>query len=305
MLLSVELLGQRWNRRPMVAMFSVLFIRCRAQTSGSPRPGWFRVKTLVVLLGSLLAVPSRLEATSVVALIDPLTNRLVIAADCRVNRESGPLSECKIIQEGSCVVAMAGLYGEASSGFKLRQLVQQACQKEGDLRNKAEEFLRISQLPYEQAVRRMRKGRPGNYAQTVAFKPTEVVFAGIQDGHLALIVRGLVANLEGKVSIERFESISPGQSRTGYFLGLNGHIRRYIKSHPDWVNEGMVELAHRFVQMEIEAHPDLAGPPISELEINTQGRVRWSSDGACHVGNREGTGGPIGSDGKMVEGHPE
>jgi hypothetical protein len=97
----------------------------------------------------------------------------------------------------------------------------------GELRSKAEAFLRISRKPYEQAVRSIRDGQPGKSAQTIANKPTEVVFAGIQDGHIALFVRGFVADSVGNISFERLESTAPWYTRTGFFLGLNGHIRSY------------------------------------------------------------------------------
>jgi hypothetical protein len=41
--------------------------------------------------------------------------------------------------------------------------------------------------------------------------------------------------------------------------------------------------------MEVEAHPDLAGPPISELEIDEEGHVHWLDKGACDSGESDGT----------------
>jgi hypothetical protein len=81
--------------------------------------------------------------------------------------------------------------------------------------------------------------------------------------------------------VERFESTAPSYARAGYFLGLNGRIRAQVKSHPDWAKEDYVKVAHRFVEMEVEAHPDLAGPPISELQIDKDGHVHWLDKGAC------------------------
>ena len=141
--------------------------------------------------------------------------------------------------------------------------------------------MRISRKPYEQAVRSIREGQPGDFAQTIANKPTEAIFAGTLNGHISLIVRGLVADSAGRISVERFESFAPFYSRTGFFLGLNGHIRAYVKSHPDWQNDGLTKAAHQFVEMEIAAHPNFAGPPISELEINNERRVDWLARGAC------------------------
>jgi hypothetical protein len=39
-----------------------------------------------------------------------------------------------------------------------------------------------------------------------------------------------------------------------------------VKANPEWSNEDYVHLAHRFVEMEIEAHPDLAGFPFRKCK---------------------------------------
>ena len=90
-----------------------------------------------------------------------------------------------------------------------------------------------------------------------------------------------MADSSGRVSAEQFESTAPPYTGTGFFLGLNGHIRAYVKSHPDWENEDFTKIACQFVEMEIAAHPNLAGPPISELEIDNEGKVLWLAQGEC------------------------
>ena len=100
-----------------------------------------------------------------------------------------------------------------------------------------------------------------------------MIFAGIQDGELGLIVRGLVADSNGKTRVERFESTARSYARIGYFMGLNGHVRSYIKSHPDWANDDYAKLARRFVELDIEAHPDLAGLPVSAPQIDNRGDI--------------------------------
>jgi hypothetical protein len=247
------------------------------------------VRWLVFLTTGTLFLPAMATATSVVALIDNTNHRVVIAADCRVNRQLASLSQCKIIDKPGCTVAMAGLYEEKTTAFHLRQLAEAACQYPGDLRAKAEAFLRFSRIPYERAIRHIRDADPSDFGRTVENKATEVIFAGIQNGQIALIVRGLAVNSAGRVSVERSESTAPSYSRVGYFLGLNGHIRAHVKSHPDWAKGDYVKLAHRFVEMEVEAHPDLAGPPISELEIDEEGHVHWLDKGACDSGESNGT----------------
>jgi hypothetical protein len=236
---------------------------------------------VVLLFGSPLILSTHLYATSVVALIDHQNQKLVIAADCRVSRGIQPVSACKIIEEPGCTAAMAGLYEDITTAFHLRQLVRVACREPGDLRAKADAFLRISRRPYEQAVTGIRKEDPADFAKTIANKPTEVIFAGIQDGEPGLIVRGLVADSNGKIRVERFESTAPSYGRIGYFIGLNGNIRSYIKSHPDWARDDYARLAPRFVELEIAAHPDLAGLPVSALQIDNKGDVVWLAKGAC------------------------
>src|SRR5690348_3110710 len=97
------------------------------RTFGSSR----RVIFAVLLVGSLLVACARVEATSLVALVDRSNNRLIIAADCRVNRGSGSVSKCKIIVEPDCVAAIAGLYEEEATGFQLREFVHTACHRRG------------------------------------------------------------------------------------------------------------------------------------------------------------------------------
>ena len=71
----------------------------------------------------------------------------------------------------------------------------------------------------------------------------------------------------------------------GYFIGLNGHIRAYIKLHPDWRKDDYAKLAPRFVELEIEAHPDLAGLPVSALQIDNKRVVVWLDKGVVTLAN--------------------
>ena len=259
-----------------------------AKRSAAARPRTIRAFSavmgpvvLVFLTVRTLFLPAPANATSVVALIDNTNHRVVIAADCRVNRQFAARSECKIMEGPGCTVAIAGLYRETASGFNLRKLVDAACQYQGDLREKAEAFLRFSKRPYEAAVRHIRDTDPGEFSRTIEHKPTEVIFAGVLKGHLALFVRGFVSDAKGRIATERYESWDTPNSSIGYFAGLNRHIREQVKPRSQWERLGYPEAARQFVEMEINANPDLAGPPISELEIDERGMVHWISRGAC------------------------
>jgi hypothetical protein len=239
------------------------------------------VRLLIFLTTGTFFLPALATATSVVALIDNTNHRVVMAADCRVNRQLVSLSECKIIEEPGCTVAIAGLYRENATAFDLRRFVDAACRYPGNLRQKAEAFLRLSRKSYAAAVRHIRETDPSEFGRTVENRSTEVIFAGLLKGHVTLFVRGFVADPQGKITTERYESSDTPNSSIGYFVGLNGRIRERVKPFSQWERLGYAEAARRFVEMEISANPDLAGLPISELEIDGHGMVHWIARGAC------------------------
>lgn len=235
-----------------------------------------------LILWTLIA-PRAAEATSIVALIDKANHRVVIATDCRVNRPHGSMSACKVIEEPGCLVAIAGLYREPATAFNLRYLADTACQFPGDLREKAERFLQLSRRPYETAVRHIRETDPSYFEKMIVNRPTEVVFSGLLKGCLTLLVRGLISDGRGGTTAERYESSDTANSPIGYFIGLNGHARERTKSSGQWERLGYIAAAREFVEMEIRANPDLAGAPISDVEIDERGEVHWILKGACHT----------------------
>lgn len=245
--------------------------------------GLLRIFVLFFLLSGILFLPATVTATSVVALIDKGNHRVVIAADCRVNGPGSSVSECKILEQPGCTVAIAGLYRESATVFNLRELVEAACRYPGDLREKAEAFLQLSKKPYEAAVRHIRNADPREFRQTIVNKPTEVIFGGLFRGHLTLFVRGFVSDRKGKIRMERYESSDASGSPIGYFAGLNRDIQQEAEHYSQWIRQGYREAARRLVEKQISANPDLAGPPISELEIDDHGTVRWISRGACEA----------------------
>jgi hypothetical protein len=216
-------------------------------------------------------------------LIDKENHKLVLAADCRVNHSAESHAECKIVEEPGCTVVIAGLYREPSTGFSLRKLVRAACRYPGDLREKAEAFVRLSRKPYQAAADQTRETDPIDFRETMENRPTEVIFAGLRNGCLSLFVRGFVSDARGKITTERFESSDGRSGSIGYFLGLNHHIREYVNRGGEWGRLGYTQAARQFVEIEVRANPEFAGLPISEMEIDAGGAVHWISRGACNT----------------------
>lgn len=91
---------------------SFVIVGTAAQLTSSHRATFFGAILFICLLAKIFLAPLPVMATSVVALIDKTNDRIVMAADCHVRRDVASSSDCKIIDEPGCTVAIAGLYSE-------------------------------------------------------------------------------------------------------------------------------------------------------------------------------------------------
>jgi hypothetical protein len=66
----------------------------------------------------------------------------------------------------------------------------------------------------------------------------------------------------------------------GFVARPNGYIRSCIQQDLDGGEGDCAELALWFAELEIEAQPDLAGLPVSALQIDNKGDVVWLARGA-------------------------
>jgi hypothetical protein len=121
------------------------------------------VGLLLFVTVAILFLPNRAIATSIVALIDGTNHRVVMAADCRVRFRSSSISECKIIDEPGCTVAIAGLYRESATCFNLRRLVGASADTPVTCGRKRKPFCGsprvLTKRPFDECERRT----PGNF----------------------------------------------------------------------------------------------------------------------------------------------
>jgi hypothetical protein len=73
-----------------------------------------------------------------------------------------------------------------------------------------------------------------------------------------------------------------GRQRISHFvLGENDAITDYMKKNTTWYEMGSFSrIAKGLIQIEINAKPDYAGPPVSILSIDNHG-MRWIDPGVC------------------------
>jgi hypothetical protein len=173
---------------------------------------------------------------------------------------------------------MTGIYKQESPAFDAFQLGQSACRTKGDLKQKADEFL-TSALPKLTAVVNDMELNDSDYLKKeYEGKPlVEAFFIGAYEDQPAVFIRGAI--LEN--GILESETIGVPWDGIAVFAGVTGHIRKYVKTHPEWLLHVGVKQANRMIEIEAAAHPDLVGLPVSLGTVDSSGTFRWVQRGNC------------------------
>jgi len=152
------------------------------------------------------------------------------------------------------------------------------------LAHRADAFLDIAKDPVTEVANYIRQNEPQFYAATVNRNGGEfviVAFAGTQNGKSAIFARGFKLGSDGSITpLNRNVTEDTG---IGFFAGFSDHIAAYVMADKKWQKMDRVAAARKFIQMEIDAHPEWVGPPISILTIDHLDRQKWVSPGVCTV----------------------
>lgn len=232
----------------------------------------------------LSVLPS--SATTVVALYDKHHHRIVLAADSLVEHYYAETSaqECKLIVKPDCAFAMAGFLNKPDPYFHLQDLADQACALPGTLSDKADGFLKVAQQPVATIAQYLHDNEPKFYNDTFSRNGGEfaiVVFAGTEQGKPVAYARGFKIQSDG--SITTVSNDIDGKKASGFFAGFNQQIAVYLKANKNWSHMDTVTAARKFVNLEIAAHPDGVGPPITILTVNRAGKQKWINSGGCDM----------------------
>ncbi|MGC2108377.1 MAG: hypothetical protein WA655_02605 [Candidatus Korobacteraceae bacterium] len=223
-------------------------------------------------------------ATTVVALIDKRHHRVVLADDSLIGLYYAKTTQttCKLIVKPGCAFAMAGFLAKPDPSFRLQDLGEAACELPGSLKDKADGFLTLAAEPVNSMAQYLRENEPQFYGDTFKRNGGEfvyLVFAGVDNGIPVAYERGFKIAGDGTVNPVS-NDITPAGA-TGFFAGFNDHIAAYLKAHPNWSHKDTVSTARKLVELEIAAHPDDVGPPISILTIDRKGKWKWVEAGVC------------------------
>jgi hypothetical protein len=238
---------------------------------------------LCVAIVVLSAPP--LSATTLLALIDRKHHRVILAADSLLLFQAAQTSTqtCKIIAKPGCTFGMAGLFDKNFPVFHLKELADQACSLPRDLKHRADAFLGIAKDPVTEVAQYLREHEPQFYGELTSRTGGElvmVIFAGTENGNSAIYARGYKLDSNGEI-VPVSVNVTENRAGAGFFAGSNQAIAAYIKANKKWEKMDSVSAARKFVQLEIEAHPEWVGPPVSIMAINKLDQQKWINPGVC------------------------
>jgi hypothetical protein len=218
-------------------------------------------------------------ASSLVLIIDHHQRQIIIASD-GLMRSDNPLTsrvkksfECKIVTQSNCTYGMVGAITQPDTHFDLQTLATAACKSSGDLRRKADNFAVLAAAPAKRMADYIRVANPDYYSRVSVGKEfliSSVFFAGLQDEKLWVFGRELRMEEDGSIRVASGNVQFDASGPQVVAAGMNKEIVAYLDSHHDWDQEmSPIAAAIKFVQIEIQAHPEQVGPPISVLTINS------------------------------------
>ena len=174
-----------------------------------------------------------------------------------------------------------------SQGFSAIDVAEGAISSAIDTKDAAKKFAIAVTPLFKAAVIQARKTNPASYKELLRSpEPLQVVFAAVEDGTPIFVVAYFSVVEKGRnIVVTPHETLCPGtgcdNGRGAIVLGENGAARQAVKQPDFWVGLDPLSAARKLVQLEITDRPDIVGPPISDLTLDSTG-AHWGEKGECH-----------------------
>lgn len=257
------------------------------------------VATHVSWLSITLLLSTSVYATTIVAITDKNYNRIIIAADSMatvngVKIATESIQLCKLVVMSGCVFGIAGAILNPSQSYDLQAMASNACAFSGDLQEKADFFEHTSEEPIRKYLSFVKVNDRQYFGEVTGQRMdfAGAIFAGMQDRQVNVFERAFIAHADGSLETDNKDTLAGTVGVNS--LGVNDRIHGYLTTHPQWYKDalgenGMEELARKFISFGIKDRPDIVGPPISILEIDHSVlladpnaiTIRWIEPGAC------------------------
>ncbi len=232
-------------------------------------------------------------ATSIVAVRN--SDEIVIGADSKTTLtlvQSGgqtSLTKCKIVQAGdlffasagSAGIGPAGLPGNISPEFDLKETIAAELRGDGTMKEKVDRLEKVLVADLTRIAEKVKQDNPSFFLQKFVNAPVHTVIVGGTDkGELVLMVRtfSLISSPFRPLSFVVGRFTCPGDCRGPFvtiFEGRTEEIKEYLQQHELFLHYADPVTAVRdLVGIEVEKDPSSVGPPIDILRLTRKG-AEW------------------------------
>jgi len=244
------------------------------------------VRSILSILILLVALPTRLSATSIVAIWN--SNDLVLGADSKAIHVDRSLAKpaCKIGIANQVVWSYSGLAAAPTENFNVDDTAKQAMSTNATFDDRIAEFESDVVVPLADALNHIKLDNPDWYIKHHEGTATlETIFSTIENGTVRLYATNFIIKIDhvlGTISVDISGNNCPSASCAGvhiFDLGEHEAIDREF-SNDLLTKLGTNRTVQYLIETEIAAHPDDVGPPIAMIELD-KGGMRWISKGDC------------------------
>jgi hypothetical protein len=236
---------------------------------------------LVLVLTGTISVenesPGFVTTGTAIAIIAK-ADQIAAAADSKIilGRNRLLSSDCKIKQFDDHFFAIAGHRREELSNFDAVHIATEVCRMTDNAAERVGKFEILIEGPLFNMLRITQLKAPSYFESNLHNKTImQAAFFGFERGLPYLYVRSYMCKTRSSgqimIDVERRECVA--QCDLLAILGKSGAIEKYINQTTGYKKRPPIELARKFVELEIADEPEIVGPPIDILQITKTGAV--------------------------------
>jgi hypothetical protein len=246
-------------RSPIITTLSLLFLLLTSTIPIENEPLGF------VTTGTAIAIIAKAD-------------QIAAAADSKIilGRNRLLSSDCKIKQFDDHFFAIAGHRREVLSNFDAIHIATEVCRMTDNAAERVSKFEILINGPLFNMLR-ITQLKDRSYFESNLHNKTilQAAFFGFERGSPYLHVRSYMCKTRSSgqimIEVERQECVARCDMLT--ILGKSRAVEKYISQTADYKKRPPIELARKFVELEIADEPEIVGPPIDILQITRTGAV--------------------------------
>jgi hypothetical protein len=237
----------------------------------------------ILCFGAMFALAASEQLAATCTVVIAAHDFGILAADCiEAHRNGSQSAACKIGASNGLAVTLAGMVSDGNTGLDLMTVASSAMAKSDSPLKAADHFAGIAIQEIARSLDRQRTEAFEMWRNRLGGVLARAVFAGVQGGNAALVVRTIEVSSEGLVKDLGSEVIvSQANPRVLVFCEKAAELMR---SDPSLKSLDPGRVALRLVQAAVATHDDGPraehAPNVTVIRVGKNG-VKWLNRGAC------------------------